>query len=194
MSNLHIRMANPDDAVALARLGKTTFLDTYAAFNQPEHIQEYVAKAFNPAKTGVELQDQEAVFLVAERDSRLIAYAKIRTSRMPAGVPSDSATELERIYVSRAYFGNGIGRMLIDAAVVETLRRDRKSLWLGVWKANPEAVAFYRKCGFEIVGSKVFMMGPDPQEDHVMLMNIEHTYDMPALRQQLERRNGGSTL
>ncbi len=36
---------------------------------------------------------------------------------------------------------------------------------LGVWESNHRALAFYRKIGFVLVGSHVFMVGPDPQND-----------------------------
>jgi RimJ/RimL family protein N-acetyltransferase len=43
-----------------------------------------------------------------------------------------------------------------------------------VWERNARAIAFYRKAGFVPVGSKVYVVGADPQIDHVMLAsNIE---------------------
>jgi hypothetical protein len=41
-------------------------------------------------------------------------------------------------------------------------------VWLGVWEANPCAVAFYRKWGFEVVGEQIFPVGKDAQRDLVM--------------------------
>ncbi|NNF17438.1 MAG: GNAT family N-acetyltransferase [Gammaproteobacteria bacterium] len=188
MSNVNIRNAAADDSVALARFAKHTFLATYQEQNRPEHIQEYVSHAFSPATIGTELHDPAAVFLVAERDSRIIGYTKLREVPAPEGVPQHGAMEMERIYVARDYFGHGIGRMLVDAAVAQAVHRNFGFIWLGVWKQNPEAVAFYRKCGFEIVGSKVFMMGQDPQEDHVMLLTIKNVYDVGSAGLQRSRK------
>ena len=41
-------------------------------------------------------------------------------------------------------------------------------LWLGVWKQNKKAIAFYTKCGFEIFGEQIFTLGSDPQQDWLM--------------------------
>ncbi len=189
MSNIKLRKATTDDAVLLARLARETFLSTYEAFNEPRNIQEYVARAFTPAQIGQELKDSDSAFFVAERDASLIGYIKIRPAASLENVPETGALELERIYVAKAHAGNGIGRMLLDAAVAETIRREHGYLWLGVWKDNPEAVAFYRKCGFQIVGQKVFMMGSEAQEDHIMLLTIAHVYDVDAIRQRLNKLN-----
>ena len=57
--------------------------------------------------------------------------------------------------------------------------RGARELWLGVWERNERAQAFYRKCGFRKVGTQIFVVGTDPQTDHVMLrssddVRIEH--------------------
>ena len=48
-------------------------------------------------------------------------------------------------------------------------RRGATSMWLGVWERNERAKAFYAKHGFQKVGSQIFVVGSDPQTDHVML-------------------------
>jgi ribosomal protein S18 acetylase RimI-like enzyme len=46
--------------------------------------------------------------------------------------------------------------------------RHADTVWLGVWERNLRAQAFYRKHGFAVVGTQVFMMGSDAQRDFVM--------------------------
>ncbi len=45
-------------------------------------------------------------------------------------------------------------------------------LWLGVWQKNERAIGFYRRWKFETVGTQFFPMGPDLQEDWVMLREL----------------------
>jgi hypothetical protein len=78
MSNVIIRKASTDDTDALARLAEETFLEAFERLNEPKNIRAYVKKAFNPAQVAKELLDDTSTFFVAERDSHLIAYAKIR--------------------------------------------------------------------------------------------------------------------
>lgn len=183
MSDIRIRRASTDDSLILAQLARRTFLSSYGDRNEPKHIQEYVALAFTPARMSHELADTNSAFFIAEHDAEPIGYAKINLHRSIEQAAGEDAAELERIYVSREYFGYGIGRMLMDAAVAQVSLHGGSIVWLGVWKQNPEAVAFYRKCGFKIVGSKVFMMGREPQEDHLMMLTIKHACDVDAIGQ-----------
>ena len=58
------------------------------------------------------------------------------------------------------------------AVEAQARRRGARELWLGVWERNARAQAFYRKCGFEKVGTQIFVVGTDPQTDHVMMRNL----------------------
>jgi ribosomal protein S18 acetylase RimI-like enzyme len=48
-----------------------------------------------------------------------------------------------------------------------------KTVYLGVWENNHRAIAFYRKCGFEVVGSHVFQMGDEAQNDFLMERSLQ---------------------
>ena len=119
--------------------------------------------------------DDNSTFFVVERDSRLVAYAKVRLSDVPECVNCAKATELERIYVEHQFLGTGIGQMLLDAAIDATRDAGHDALWLGVWEQNPDAVAFYERFGFTTVGTKEFMMGTDAQSDLIMRLRLAAT-------------------
>jgi ribosomal protein S18 acetylase RimI-like enzyme len=68
--------------------------------------------------------------------------------------------------------GRGLAQALMAEVENAARRRGAHELWLGVWERNPRAQAFYRKCGFEKVGTQIFVVGDDPQTDHVMLMEL----------------------
>ncbi len=131
-----------------------------------------VVHSFNPAQVAKELLDDESTFFVVERDSKLIAYAKIRTTDAPECVGCSEATELERIYVEHRFLGTGVGQMLLDAAIEATRGNGHEVLWLGVWEHNPDAVAFYERFGFTTMGNKLFMMGADEQSDFIMRLRL----------------------
>ncbi len=173
MSNVVIRIASTDDTDALARLAKQTFLDAFERFNEPKNIREYVRQSFSPARIAKELLNESSTFFVAERDAELIAYAKVRSADTPACVGSDSATELERIYVAQPFMGTGIGQILLETAIQATRDTGNDILWLGVWEKNPDAVAFYERFGFSKVGHKAFMMGAEEQTDFIMRLTLD---------------------
>ena len=41
-------------------------------------------------------------------------------------------------------------------------------MWLTVWQESSQAIRFWRKHGFQLVGRSIFHVGDDPKEDWVM--------------------------
>jgi ribosomal protein S18 acetylase RimI-like enzyme len=59
------------------------------------------------------------------------------------------------------------------AAIEEAARsRGAGTLWLGVWERNVRAQGFYRKAGFTVVGSQIFVLGSDAQRDLIMAKQV----------------------
>lgn len=163
-----IRRAMPRDAALLAELGARTFHDTFAADNRPEDIAAYLTTAFAPEQQAAELADPRSVCFVAEVAGAAAGYAQLSTGDAPPCVSGEGPIELVRLYVSREWFGRGVGEALMRACVGEARAAGRHTMWLGVWEHNPRAQAFYRKWGFEIIGEHVFQLGSDAQTDWLM--------------------------
>ena len=75
--------------------------------------------------------------------------------------------ELSKIYVRPEHHGAGIAGALIDASVGAARERGARSLWLGVNQHNVRANRFYEKQGFEVVGTKHFLVGSRLHDDFV---------------------------
>ena len=88
-------------------------------------------------------------------------------------MPREGSMELWRFYVDKPFHGQGVAVSLMAAAKQRARERGATTLWLGVWERNARAQAFYRKQGFTKVGSQVFVVGSDPQTDHVMLCELK---------------------
>ena len=56
----------------------------------------------------------------------------------------------------------------MQASIKEAKDKGFDCLWLGVWENNKRAILFYEKWGFNKVGSHVFMLGKDAQNDFIM--------------------------
>lgn len=66
---------------------------------------------------------------------------------MPVGFMGANGCKLEMLFVRPEYFGQGIGR-----ALIEKLRPCQGQVFVDVNEQNPGALAFYRKLGFSIIG------------------------------------------
>jgi ribosomal protein S18 acetylase RimI-like enzyme len=170
---LRIRRAVPADADALAKFGARTFFDTFAADNTPEDMQLHLASAWSPDLQRAEIVDGSIDTLLAcDANGDLAGFAQLQAAHAPAGIATASPIELKRFYVDKPWQGRGLAAELMRTVEEHALRRGGRELWLGVWERNERAQAFYRKHGFRRVGTQVFVVGTDPQTDHVMLREL----------------------
>lgn len=163
-----IRIAGPADAGALARLAEACFRATFDASNAAAHMQAHCGASYGEAIQAAEIADPGRINLVCEEAGRLVGYAQLRWPRPPDCVPARDAGEIQRFYLLPNWHGRGLAQALMRASLQSLARRALRGVWLGVWEHNPRALAFYRKLGFEAVGEQVFLLGNDPQRDHVM--------------------------
>lgn len=160
---------------ALAALGERTFRETFAATNTATDMEAYAQQAFSLERVRSELADPDSAFFLAFAEGAHApgGYAKLRTGEPDASVTGPEPIEIERIYVERSAIGRGLGAALMRRCLVEATARGRKTVWLGVWEHNDRAIAFYERWGFEIVGSHVFQLGSDAQNDLIMVKTLD---------------------
>jgi diamine N-acetyltransferase len=169
-----VRLAAPEDAAMLANLGARAFAGAFAADNTPEDMEAYLREHFSTEAVAAEFADPLAVFLVAEIEGAPVGYAKLLADAdaTPDCVHSRDPIELVRLYALQEWLGAGIGAALMRASLDTARARGNGSIWLGVWERNTRAIAFYRKWGFEDVGTKTFVLGSDTQTDRVMAREL----------------------
>jgi diamine N-acetyltransferase len=170
---IEIRRATEADAAVLSEFGARTFLEAFGADNAPDDMRLHLDSAWRPELQRAEILDLELDTLLAVSDGGVLAgFAQLHAGRAPSGVATVRPMELKRFYVDKPFQGQGLAARLMQAVHQQALVRGARELWLGVWERNERAQAFYRKHGFRQVGTKIFMVGTDPQTDHVMLREL----------------------
>ncbi len=172
-----IRIGLPQ-ADALRRLAIDTYADTFAHLNTPENLQAYLDSAFQPDRVVAELSDPRNAFFFIEKRGVVIGYLKLvddvdaHDDTIPVIVREKPALLIERFYVVKEHHGTGISATLMKFCVSVARSMSKQIVWLGVWEANPRAIAFYTKQGFALAGTHAFVMGDDAQTDYWMVLEI----------------------
>ena len=169
--NTTVRQAKTSDAEAISHLGGITFASAYGAIVRPEDMAGYVADIFTPWRISEEIEASDSVYLIAETESGIVGYAKLAMTETPEMVPADYPMELVRLYLDHRYYGRGIGEKLLSEICSRVVEAGHRGLWLRVWQKNEGAIRFYRRHGFEIVGSQPYFIGKTPNP--VVLMCAE---------------------
>jgi ribosomal protein S18 acetylase RimI-like enzyme len=165
-----IRRATIADAAVLAEIGRSSFVDAFAADprNRQEDMAAYMDQAFAPATIAAELADPAIIYLLEQREGITAGYAKLNTQSAERCVVARKPIELARLYPRSQFIGAGVAAILMEACLDEARQRGHDVLWLGVWEFNPRAQRFYEKWGFRRVGEHTFLLGSDPQIDWIM--------------------------
>lgn len=166
--NVHIRKADPSDAVLIATLSSETFFETFAEQNTKEDMDKYLSEKFDLPVIVSELEDKHAVFFIAYYNNEAAGYTKLRDNKLPKGLQANKALEIERIYVYKKFHGKKIGAELMEHNIAYAVKNGFDAIWLGVWEYNPQAIRFYEKFGFKKFGEHIFRLGNDDQTDHLM--------------------------
>ena len=169
-----IRHASVADAAALGELAARTFYDAFADQNTPEDMAAHIAHTYAAERLEVEIEDPATTYLLAfvSPDRPPVGYAKLLAGSTGDAVPGAAQIELCRLYVAQGLQRIGVGSGLMRACLDEASGRQCDTIWLGVWEYNQKAIAFYRRWGFEQVGTQVFRLGSDDQTDLVMAKQI----------------------
>lgn len=167
-----IRLCNLDDLTELQKISVETFVDTFAADNNPADLQEYLSEAYGFGKLKEEMINPESRFFFIYWADSLAGYLKLNTGRAQTEMSDSNNLEVERIYIRKEFKRLGLGRQLLDYAFEVAAKENRESIWLGVWEKNTNALQFYRAFGFEKVGAHDFIVGEDKQTDLIMMKEL----------------------
>lgn len=170
--SITIRACTSDDLHKLREISIETFTDTFGDENKPEHLNAYLERAYNLPQLEQELAHACSQFYFAHLDGELAGYLKVNIEDAQSEEMGAEAFEVERIYVRKHFQKAGLGKNLMEKAIELAKKQNKKSIWLGVWEKNKNALAFYERMGFVRAGEHSFYMGDDEQIDYIMVKRL----------------------
>lgn len=173
MNNITIRSVTAEDLDALQTISRQTFLETFAASNTSENMNQYLEKRFSKEALAAELGNPHTTFYFAELDGQPIGYLKLNFGPSQTELKDDKALEIERIYVLKDFQGKKVGQLLYEKGIEIAKEKDVDYVWLGVWENNEKAIQFYKKWGFVEFHKHLFQLGNDAQTDIMMKLQLK---------------------
>lgn len=160
---LAIRRAEVADALALSRLGRDTFEETfvrdYAMPYAPDDLAVFVEETYGLGPTAAILADPAHAFWIAERDGKAVGYALAGPCTLPYPEVAAGDGELKRLYLLGSAQKGGAGSALLDTALRWLERDGSRRIWIGVWSGNLGAQRLYARHGFRLFGEHAFAVG-----------------------------------
>lgn len=166
--SIQLVRATINDLDTVRKIGIDTFYESFSSVNTEENMAHYLETGFSPEKVASELGNPFSEFHLAYDGDQLIGYLKINHGPAQSELKDDTALEIERIYVLRAWQGQKIGQLFYDHAIEIARARQYTYVWLGVWEENKKAIGFYKRNGFVEFDKHLFTLGTDIQTDIMM--------------------------
>jgi len=173
MKYIQVKKATTYDLSTVQRIGRETFIETFADSNTEEDMNKYLESSFSDSRLTDELNNPESLFYIAWEDDKPVGYLKLNTGIAQTELQDQKALEIERIYVKSSHLGKKVGQLLYEKALDVALQQHNSYLWLGVWEKNPRAIRFYEKNGFIAFDKHIFKMGDDEQVDIMMKKELQ---------------------
>ncbi len=174
MAAVTVRECTGGDAAALAVVGAATFLEAFAGIVPGDAILAHCAKNHMPgAYTALLAQPETRAWLAeVEPGAAPVGYALLTAPHFPEALVRAGDAELRRIYLFSRFHGAGAGQRMMDAAVAGAREQGAARLLLGVHPENHRALAFYRRNGFAVIGTRSFQVGTSVFEDPVLACEL----------------------
>ena len=149
---MNVRTAHPEELVALAHL-----LDEIVAFHHNEDPVQFRGPEAAEHTRYLEerFQDPDAAVFVAEYRGALAGIAVTVIREAPPFLNPSRFVLLENLAVATKFRRTGVGRKLVDAAVLWARARDMQELDLNVYEFNDSAIRFYEAIGFRTVSRRM---------------------------------------
>jgi diamine N-acetyltransferase len=150
--NVSVRPARPEDLVALVHL-----LDEIVAFHHNEDPTQFSGPEAAEHTRYLEerFQDPDAAVFIAEDQGTLAGIAVTVIREAPPFLNPNRFVLLENLAVTTKFRRTGVGRKLVEAAVLWTRARDMQELDLNVYEFNHSAIRFYEAIGFRTVSRRM---------------------------------------
>ncbi len=175
-ADIKIRRAGPEEANVLSVIGAATFLEAFTfdikgpalvAHCQSQHSPDVYQKY-------LDADDPRYACWIAEYapTGAPIGYAVACPPDLPVEV-GDNDIELKRIYVFSRFHGTGAGKQLNALVDAHARTLECPRLWLGTYEENHRAIAFYKRNGYALAGTRQFQVGDEFYDDIVMAKSLD---------------------
>lgn len=161
------------DLEQLVEISKTTFVNAFEKYNDPEDFKNYIDSAFEKNNIAKQLNTNNSFFYFVFKNAQLVGYFKLNIGDAQTDIKSEESIELERIYVRQEFQGQQIGKHVLQEAIKLASQQDKTYMWLGVWEKNTDAIRFYHNYNFAKFDTHPYYIGKDKQTDWLLRFELK---------------------
>ncbi|HYD34699.1 MAG TPA: GNAT family N-acetyltransferase [Vitreimonas sp.] len=153
MSNVIFRLARTDEGPALQLLNEEVFIDNHQY--DPDLKLDWARSAEGEKYFQELVNDTNSCCIVADDLGKLAGY--VAASPREFSYRHSRYLEVDNMGVSPAYRSQGLGGALMQECRTWARKHGYDKLYVNCYAKNEKALAFYKKCGFDIIDMSLEM-------------------------------------
>jgi diamine N-acetyltransferase len=162
-NDIEIKKISDADVQLLSHVAINAYKDHYLHLWY-DNGKWYIDKSFSIKNLLPELQDINAWFFLIYSKNEPVGFLKLNIDAPLKNEEDANTLELERIYLTKAASGKGIGRFVLDFVFKIAKEKNKNLVWLKVMDSSTDAIRFYKNNGFEICGTH-YLHFPEMREE-----------------------------
>ncbi|SDH35408.1 GNAT family N-acetyltransferase [Winogradskyella thalassocola] len=171
---IKIAKASIEHSELIAEIGKISFFESHGNSASAEDINSFISKTYNKETISKEFENAKAQYHLIYFNDKVAGFSKIELSTSNKDIDELDVTKLDRIYLLKEFYGQGLGSKLFDFNIELSKKQNQKGIWLAVWVENQRAISFYTKIGFQIAGKYDFKISETRSNpNHIMFLKYE---------------------
>jgi len=168
---MNFRKARKEDIDQLSVLFKHVYIETYGIEGVSMEFTNFMNKQFSRDKIKADIEKENIEIFVATFKNNLVGVLQVEYEKA-CPIKSLVATEINKLYILRQFYGRGIGQELMKLAEQHIAERNFRKIWLWVLDSNERAIQFYRQQGYEDLGFADFQMEVNIYRNLVMIKKL----------------------
>lgn len=166
---LSLKICNNRHISLLSKVATKAYNDHYV-YLWNDDGKEYAHANFNQQQIKKEIESPNSLFYLLYLDEKAVGFLKLNINKAFQGFSDQEALELERVYLIKAVTGKGIGSFIINFIVDLAKEKQKTILWLKTMESS-EALHFYKKHSFEVVGKEQLKF-PQMKEEFRTILSL----------------------
>mgnify|MGYP002781128682 CR=1 FL=1 len=168
-----LRPATIADAPALAQLGADSFVAAFGHLYSAADLAAFLGSVHAPEAVAAEIAGDECTHCLAEHESVLVAYCKLRhPSKFAHHTDASDPIELGQLYALPQHTGAGLGARLMGWALATARAGGHDAMLLSVYSDNHGAQRFYNRYGFGKIADITFAVGEQLDREYLYELRL----------------------
>ena len=140
------------DVQQLATVARRAYADHYLHLWHDGGVW-YMNRSFSADVLRREIEDRSTRFYFVCLTNEPVGFLKLNINKPSPCNTEMNALELERIYLEKKATGKGVGKASMQFAIDQAKEAGNEFIWLKAMDTSHDALAFYRRMGFEPCGT-----------------------------------------